>query len=101
MISSAGPFFNASLRYASFTASENSALVCTYSSNCSQNDLHCRIFPSKVGTSILGSLIPLTRGGACTTTGVGAGGKGFVRFKNSLYLQANIEDTLVQRNFPA
>ena len=37
-----GPSFNASLRYESFAASDNSALLCTYSSNCSQNDCHCK-----------------------------------------------------------
>ena len=32
----------------------------------------------------LGSLIPLASGGACTTIGVGAGGKGFGLFTSSI-----------------
>ena len=34
------------------------SMLCTHSSNCSQNNLHCKIFPSKVGTLIFGKRIP-------------------------------------------
>ena len=40
--------------------------------------------PIQVGVSILGNLILLTCGGACTTTGIGAGDKGFGLFASSV-----------------
>ena len=58
MMLTAGPSLNAHLWYESFTASDNSALLCMYSSNCSQNYHNCWMCPSNVGTLIFGKHIP-------------------------------------------
>ena len=55
----AGPSLSAFLRYASFSASFNWALLWIATSNCCQKVFQFKMLPSNVGTFTFGSLIPL------------------------------------------